>query len=190
MPMLLLGIYLVSGFAVAIFVFVRKVRVAGRERLASSLLMVVLWPFLVPTLLSAEPVHVPRVTPDGAGPMAERIEALARHSREAAAGRAERPILEAFLERLRRLERSLRDMDQAIRAAPQSVRPKLEALRARSCDKLTQDAELLEELIAQLTVLRFAEMSEFEAGEMDESRILGLLSQIKALVELNAEARG
>ncbi len=99
-------------------------------------------------------------------------------------------MLEAFLERLGRSERSLAEMDRVLERAPENVRGKLELLRLRSGEKLEHDVGLLEEVIAHLTVLRFAELNEVEPGEVEESRILGLLAEIKALVELNAEARG
>lgn len=187
MPILLITIYLFIGVGAAVFVFVGRLRVAGRPGAPAAMSMIVLWPFFLPTLFAPEPVEVParRRTPEE--PRSDRMQALFVRLQDATRDRVERPMLEAFLERLRRAERSLAEMDEALGGAPNSVREKLEGLRLRSAEKLEHDVGLLEEVIAHLTVLRFAELSEVEGGEVDESRVRGLLAQIKALVELNAE---
>lgn len=189
MQLSLFSIYVGLGVGAAIVVLVRRVAVAGQGPAVSCLLMLILWPFFLPTALDLEPVTLPtrarRLTP----PSSPRLRELGARLEDASSGRAEGPMLEAFLDRLGRSERSLAEMDRVLARAPDNVRGQLELLRLRSGEKLEHDVGLLEEVIAHLTLLRFAELNEMEPGEVEESRILGLLAEIKALVELNAETR-
>lgn len=189
-PALLIGICYAAVALFAGVVALRGAATVGRWSGPPAWLMVaVLWPFLLPGLV-ATPAAVSSV---GRGPYSERLAALSRAlaaalDDRAAAGLLGRPRADVE-DGVRRLEvevRRLEELDAAIAAALPAAQPRLVALRARAEAQVVERVRLLEEVAAQLTVLRFVDLSAPDGAREEQQRVEALLVQLDALVSLGA----
>ena len=180
--------YLVAGCFSAIIVVVRDApRTLGRA--PTAVLAIFLWPFVLPLAFVPESA-VPLQTPAAKSKLAASLDAVARrleegwaragHAAQATQGR-ERVVLEGFLARLRNSERRLAEIDEAIEGAPASVRERLVRLRDATGGEIDRGISLLDELAAQLTLLRFADLGEPSAAKVERDHIEDLLARIEAL---------
>ena len=96
----------------------------------------------------------------------------------------ERVVLEAFIARLRHSDRRLSDIEGALVGAPPSVKDKLTRLRDLAAHDADRGIGVLEELVAQLTLLRFADLAEPRAARAERDHIEDLLARIEALAEV------
>jgi hypothetical protein len=182
------GIGLVAGVVVLVR---RKGELAAR--LGQAVLAVVLWPFLLPALLSpGELVSPPLGTLYSA--RARRLEEVTRRLEEcwrlaavegawAAEQAREHRLLDAFVGRLRAQERRIVELETALATAPGSVRERLARLREHSVAELEHSIGLVEELAAQLTLLRFAGLGQPNAGKVERFHVEELLLRIESLAE-------
>lgn len=186
----ILIVYVVIGCGAGIAVFAGKRSVGALEGAPAAAVMLILWPFLLPTTLLVEALppmpEMPRNTE-----RSRRIEMLARalHEVWAAAGAGEareRTMLEAFIARLRARESRLGELERAIASAPASARERLAAMREATATEIEQGLSLLDDLVAQLTVLRFSELAERDATSTERVHVEGLLTRIEALAALSA----
>lgn len=157
----------------------------------SWLIEAALWPFFLPTRLAPAPAS----TPAPRGPYAERLAALAHALAEAlddpsAAGLLARPRaeLEEGVRRLVREAERLEALERAIEGALEAARPRLLALRTRGEAQLGERLRLMEEVVAQLTVLRFVDLSAPDGAREERVRVESLLVQLDALVAMGTPA--
>jgi hypothetical protein len=176
---LVFELYLGIGLATAAWVALRK------EGWAMRVAAVPLWPFLLPALMGAG---------DGerrATPAEGRLDELARRVAECWArgpapsveGRRERQILEGFVARLRQTGQRIAEIEGALAQAPERAQAPLRAMATAATAELETGTELLEELLAQLVLLRFA-ASPTAAGLSDRARVEGLLARIESVVSV------
>ncbi len=184
-PALVLAGYAAVGLLVGIGVAARGVPIAGLTRVSSAFVAAALWPFVVPTLLPA------RSGEDGhAIARGDRLADVASRLRESwsrvpSADSRGRSLLDSFVERLRAEERRIEEMESALAHAPERVRERLARLRDATRADVDQGIALLEELDAQLTLLRFSG----ESGTRSErAHVQDLLAQIEAVVEVSGAA--
>jgi len=178
----LLGGYVAIGVAAAI-----HARIRGAPALQTAS-MIALWPFLLPAL------NGPRTTPAQTSTDGARLAALEK-SLEAAwaevaalgAGRAtERERMGRFVSHLRTQVARLEEMDRALTNAADRLRGPLAQLRARTAAEVGEGLVLLEELVAQLTLLRFTGGPGGEAARHEKDHVEALLARIGALAEVSA----
>ena len=171
---MVIAVYVVVGAGAAIALFHRE-----RERPLRPVLMFFLWPFLLPAAFLVEPPLRAR---------GHKLEALREEirialTRASTADAREHRIVEAFVERTLLEERSVAELEEAIASSPASVRARLEELRDRSMRRIDAASAMLEEMLAQLTLLRFAEL-DAKSGEDERRRIEDLLTRIETLAAL------
>jgi hypothetical protein len=183
--------YLALGGVAAVAVLAGRTALPTRERVPLALLAVGLWPFLLPTLLPGEAVVRPAL-PSPEGGYGPRLDALACQLQDgwaragaAATAERERRRVEGFLQRLRASAARLAELEAALPSAPERVRLKLGELRARTANELEQGLGLLEELLAQLTLLRFVGLGEDHGATAERDHVEELLARIESLAELN-----
>ena len=87
----------------------------------------------------------------------------------------EHQLLEGFAARLRAQERRLVEVEAALASAPASVKERLAQLREHSVAELEHSLGLVEELVAQLTLLRFADLGNPSAVNVERGGIEELL---------------
>jgi len=195
----MLAAYRGVGLGAALFVLWRRQGSVG-ERCFHALVAFGCWPFVLPVLLS----------PGGAGPRAEGSPRSERAQRlEEVAGRLEdcwrqaalevswaaeqgreHRLLDCFIARLRIQERRLSEMEVALAQAPSSVKERLARLQEGAARELEHSLGLVEELAAQLLLLRFAEVGNPSAARMERGHIEELLLRIEALAEASQPAMG
>ncbi len=192
----ILEAYGVLGLVGAVLVLLRGGG-GWKARAGQALLTVVLWPFMLPVALS----------PGEAGPEAGRSERARRLEevaarleeswRQAAVESAwaaeqvrEHHILERFIGRLRGQERRLKEMEVALAAAPASVKERLGRLYEGASAELEHSIGLMEDLSAQLTLLRFAHLSHPASARVERGHIEELLLRIEALAEASQPVGG
>jgi hypothetical protein len=163
------------------------------DRLGQALLCLTLWPFLLPVLLSPGEACVP----SGSGPRSARARRLedvtsrleecwrqaAVESSWAAEQAREHRLLDGFVSRLRAQERRLVEMESVLASAPASVKERLTRLYEHSATELEHSIGLVEELVAQLTLLRFSDLGNPSAVRVERGHIEELLLRIEALAE-------
>jgi hypothetical protein len=187
------GCYVLLG-CLAVVVVVRQ---PGRRlpygRVATGLLTLVLWPFILPAVVQGEGA-VPVATGNAPGSArAARIDAVACRILEGwaqvspggAEGR-ERAGIEAFIARLRRSDKRLGEVEATLPGAPGSVRDRLVRLRDLAATDTDKGIALLEELAAQMTLLRFADLAEPSAARVESDHIEDLLARIEALADVGS----
>lgn len=180
-PYVFLGGYGALGAAAAAFVVASGRGVAGYRPPLTALLCVALWPFVLPLMLApAGPALARR------GSRLRAIDEMAAKLDEALAASAsglrvveDRASLHAFVSDLLRQQARLDELDEAITTAPDAARDGLAAMRERAAGRLDEGRLLLESLIAELTLLRFADLRE-DAGEGQE-QVEDLLARMRAL---------
>lgn len=176
--------YVVVGCGAAIAIVVQRRAVGQLSGMPAAAAVLFLWPFLLPATFLAEPPLTGSLAPDTE--RARRIDALSKgvHGAwddSACEGREQR-VLDRYVGRLRITETRLREIDAAIREAPCSVQDKLRHLRETTKVDLDQGIDLLEEMLAQLTLLRFANGD--GVGQDERDHVEGLLARIEALTDL------
>jgi hypothetical protein len=188
----ILKVYAVLGAVAALAVLVRGPG-SPRGRVGQALLTLALWPFMLPVLLS--PGEAAGCA--AAGTRSERSRRLdevaarleecwrqaALESAWASEQAREHQILERFIARLRAQERRLKEMEVALAAAPGSVKERLQRLYESASAELEHSIGLVEDLSAQLTLLRFANLSNPAAARVERGHIEELLARIEALAE-------
>lgn len=185
-------IYLLIGCGAAIAVVVQGRGSVAGGRAPRVVLMLLLWPFLLPTTWLAEPV--PRLPPRRTGSeRAARIERIGLDLRDAWArstqGEArEREVIEGFLDKLARQDVRLGELEEVITSAQLSIRPKLLQLRDATAKDVDEGLVLLEELLAQLTLLRFAGLRDEPGVGGERDHVENLLVRIEALANLERAA--
>ncbi len=174
-------LYACIGFAVAVVVVLR-----GRGKWGSPVIAGVLWPFVLPTLHESAAANAA----GGLSDRARRLDRAAAALRVAWAARAdslpgqdgrERDRLDGFIDRLRGLDQRVRELDEAMTDAPPALKEKLDRLRERTCAEFEQGLATLEDLCAQLTLLRFATVGQ----SADRMQLEALLARIAALAEVS-----
>jgi hypothetical protein len=194
----ILKAYVVLGGVSAALVLVRGGGGALRARAFQALCTLVLWPFMLPVLL-APGEDAGCAVREGRSERAQRLEEVTRRLEEcwrqaaaestwAAEQAREHQILARFISRLRSQERRLEEMGVALAAAPASVRERLARLYEHAVAELEHSIGLVEDLAAQLTVLRFSSLGNPSAARVERGHIEELLLRIEALAEASHPA--
>jgi hypothetical protein len=174
--MIIIAVYVVVGAGAAVSVIHRE-----PKRSIRPVLMFFLWPFLLPPALFREPLPI-RANHRLAALREELRIALSRSTSD---GREHR-IVEAFVEQTMRDQQVMVELDAAIASSPARVRARLQDLRERSHQRIESAVGLLEEMLAQLTVLRFSELAA-KNGEEEKRKIEDLMAKIEALASLASD---
>ncbi|MBN1207386.1 MAG: hypothetical protein JXB05_21080 [Myxococcaceae bacterium] len=189
----ILEAYGVLGAVAAVLVLVRRGGGALSARAGQALLTLFLWPFMLPVLLSPGEAVACAVT-EGRSERARRLDELTGRLEEcwrqasaesawAAEQGREHQLLDRFLARLRAQERRLKEMEVALAAAPASVKERLARLYEHAGTELDHSIGLVEDLAAQLTLLRFSDLGNPSAARAERGHIEELLQRIEALAE-------
>jgi exonuclease VII large subunit len=188
----ILKAYVALGVLAAVVVLVRGPG-SPRARVGQALLTVGLWPFMLPVLLSPGEAAGCAVQ-DTRSERSRRLDEVATRLEDswrqatldsAWAGEParEHQVLERFIARLRAQERRLKEMEAALAAAPASVKERLQRLYESAAAELEHSIGLVEDLSAQLTLLRFANLSNPAAARVERGHIEDLVARIEALAE-------
>lgn len=179
MHLVIFSVYFLVGGVLGALVMVRRLEVAGRRTGGAAILMIVLWPFLLPVALVKETGPQRAAVPG-------RIEVLEAQIREASdragivvIGPRERALVLGYVERLRAAELRAREIEGAVATAPASARPRLDRLRTESLSEVEQGIELLEEILGRLTVMRFLDQRSLAADDRD--RVVALVDMIGSI---------
>jgi hypothetical protein len=173
--------YLGIGLATAAWVAFRQ------EGWALRVAAVPLWPFLLPALLG-DGERRPTAAEARLDDLARRVsESWARGPAASVEGRRERQILEDFVTRLRQTGLRIAEIEAAIAQAPERAQGPLRTMATAAAAELAAGTELLEELLAQLVLLRFA-ASPTAAGLRDQARVEELLTRIESVVSVQTGA--
>jgi hypothetical protein len=182
-PTIIVAVYLLLGAAAA----ARALARGTSWPLAAVTLLC--WPFLLPAPQGGSSREAPRPDTD-AGRLTALESALENAWRDAAAlgaGRpAERERIGRFVAHLRSLVARVEEMDRALATAAERVRGPLTQLRTRAAADVGEGLSLLEELVAQLTLLRFSGGPGGEAARHEKDHVEALLARIGALAEVSA----
>lgn len=189
--LVILTAYAVLGGVAAACSVLQKRGGSLADRLGQSLLALVLWPFLLPVLLSpGDAARSPetghrseraRRLEDVTGRLEECWRQAAVESSWAAEQAREHRLLDGFVARLRAQEKRLLEMEAALASAPASVKERLTRLYEHSAAELEHSIGLVEELTAQLTLLRFSSLGNPSAARVERGHIEELLLRIEAL---------
>jgi hypothetical protein len=191
--LVILTAYAALGVVAALLTLFRKRGDTLAHRFGQALLTLALWPFLLPVLLSPGDA----APSPGRGHRSERArrleEAMGRleecwrqaavESSWAAEQAREHRLLDGFVARLRAQERRLVEMEAALASAPASVKERLTRLYEHSASEMEHSIGLVEELAAQLTLLRFSDLGNPSAARVERGHIEELLLRIEALAE-------
>ncbi|QRN94713.1 hypothetical protein JRI60_37190 [Archangium violaceum] len=191
--LIILSAYTALGLLAAVLALVRRREDSLPARLGQALAALLLWPFLLPVLLS--PGNTParpergdrseraRRLDDVTGRLEECWRQAAVESSWAAEQAREHRLLDGFISRLRAQERRLVEMEAALATAPASVKERLTRLYEHSVTELEHSIGLVEELAAQLTLLRFSDLGNPSAVRVERGHIEELLLRIEALAD-------
>ncbi|AKJ01836.1 hypothetical protein ATI61_103551 [Archangium gephyra] len=191
--LVILTAYAVLGGVAALCAFVQKRGSPLVERLGQAMLTLALWPFLLPVLLSPGDAAL-RVERGHQSARARRLDEVTGRLEEcwrqaavesswAADQAREHRLLDGFVGRLRTQEKRLLEMEAALASAPASVKERLNRLYEHASAELEHSIGLVEELAAQLTLLRFSGLGNPSATRVERSHIEELLLRIEALAE-------
>ncbi|HEX8825488.1 MAG TPA: hypothetical protein VF794_36600 [Archangium sp.] len=191
--LIILVAYAALGLLAALFAFTRRQGGPLQDRLGQALLCLVLWPFLLPVLLSPGDA-LPRPEGGTRSERARRLDEVTQRLEEcwrqaavestwAAEQAREHRLLDGFVSRLRAQERRLLEMEAALASAPASVKERLTRLYEHAASELEHSIGLVEELAAQLTLLRFSDLGNPSAVRVERGHIEELLLRIEALAE-------
>ncbi len=97
---------------------------------------------------------------------------------------------ERIVARMRAQERRLVEMEAALAEAPTSVKERLTRLYEHSATELEHSIGLVEELTAQLTLLRFSGLGNPSTARVERGHIEELLLRIEALAEASQPGAG
>jgi len=189
----ILEAYGVLGLVSAVLVLVRRGGGALPVRAGQAVVALLLWPFMLPVLL------VPGqgagcVVKEGRSERARRLDEVAGRLEEcwrqasveskwATEQGREHQLLDRFILRLRSQQRRIEEMEAALAAAPASVKERLARLHEHAVAELEHSIGLVEDLTAQLTLLRFSDLGNPSAARVERSHIEELLLRIDALAE-------
>ncbi len=190
--LVILATYAVLGAMAAACAFVQKRGDSFSNRLGQALLTLALWPFLLPVLLSPGDAALrperghrserARRLEDVMGRLEECWKQAAVESVWAAEQAREHRLLDGFVSRLRAQEKRLLEMEAALAHAPASVKERLTRLYEHAAAELEHSIGLVEELTAQLTLLRFSGLGN-PSTRVERGHIEELLLRIEALAE-------
>ncbi|WP_224240709.1 hypothetical protein [Hyalangium gracile] len=196
----ILEAYVVLGVVSAVVVLVRGAGGTFGSRVGQALGGLVLWPFVLPLMLA------PGTAPgserkEGRSERARRLDEVAGRLeecwRQAAVERAwaneqgrEHQLMDRFIARLRAQQRRLEEMEAALLAAPASVKERLARLHEHAVAELDHSMGLVEDLAAQLTLLRFSDLGNPAAARVERGHIEELLLRIEALAEASQPTAG
>jgi hypothetical protein len=189
----ILEAYVLLGAMSAVLVLGRRSGGALPARAGQALGALVLWPFMLPLLLAPEAAAGGEVK-QGRSERARRLDEVAGRLeecwRQAAVERAwaneqgrEHQLMDRFIARLRSQQGRLEEMETALAAAPASVKERLARLHEHATAELEHSIGLVEDLAAQLTLLRFSDLGNPSAARMEQGHIEELLLRIEALAE-------
>jgi hypothetical protein len=196
----ILEAYVVLGLLSAVLVFVRGRGDTFQVRAGQALVALVLWPFMLPVLLAPGQAVGCAVT-EGRSERARRLDEVAGRLeecwRQASVERAwateqgrEHQLLDRFVLRLRSQLRRIEEMEAALAAAPASVKERLARLHEHAVAELEHSIGLVEDLAAQLTLLRFSDLGNPSAARVERTHIEELLLRIEALAEASQPTGG
>ena len=189
----ILEAYVALGVVSAVIVLVRRGGGSIRTRGSQALAALVLWPFMLPVAL-APLQDAGCAVKQGRSERDRRLDEVSRRleecwrqaSRESAwaaeQGR-EHQVLDRFIARLRSQQRRIEEMEAALATAPESVKERLARLREHAAAELEHSISLVEDLAAQLTLLRFSDLGNPSAARVERGHIEELLLRIEALAE-------
>jgi hypothetical protein len=194
----ILEAYAVLGAVSAVIVLVRRGGGAWQARVGQAVMALVLWPFVLPVALAPGQEGACRVT-EGRSERARRLDEVAHRLEEcwrqatmesawAAEQGREHQILDRFIMRLRAQQRRIEEMEAALAAAPASVKERLARLHEHAAAELEHSISLVEDLAAQLTLLRFSDLGNPSAARVERSHIEELLLRIESLAEASQPA--
>jgi hypothetical protein len=189
----ILEAYVVLGAVSAVLILVRGAGGGLLARGGQALVAVVLWPFVMPVLLAPGGASGAAVKEDRSE-RARRLDEVAARLEEcwrqasmestwAAEQGWEHQVLDRFIGRLRAQQRRLEQMEAALAAAPASVKERLGRLHEHAVAELEHSIGLVEDLTAQLTLLRFSDLGNPSAARVERGHIEELLLRIEALAE-------
>lgn len=181
-------VYVVIGCGAAIAVVVQRRPIGPLRGAPAAVAVFVLWPFLLPASFADNDVQAspPSVA---SSPRSARVDELAAvlHAAWADAvttdDNRERVMLEQFVSRLKASERRLDDLDRAIDSSHERVKGKLQLMRTNVENDVERGIGLLEDISAQLTLLKFADCADPGTASDERERIEDLLMRIEALAE-------
>ena len=166
---IIIGVYLLAGVATCVLAVVSR-----RANGVTALLLIPLWPLLGPALFQA-----------GRREGEDRLVVLVRSVRAqlgtSAADREKRAIdglLVHLLERRRRLD----EVAAAKQSAPEKIHGRLDALGLQLAAELKAGEGLLEELSAQLMLVRLSGAQESGGHETDRVHVEELVASLEAIV--------
>lgn len=140
-------------------------------------LMVFLWPFLLPVAFFAE------VSPRTGTDRAARLDRLARQLKDVWAdddrGAA---LVDRYVARLERTEARRYQVESAIDTAADSIRERLVQLERKQASQIDEGLVLLDEMVAQLTLLQFSQG--IDVGTEERAGVEDLLARMEALASL------
>ncbi len=189
----ILEAYVVLGAVSAVILLVRGGGGAFQARVSQALAALVLWPFVLPVALA--PGQDTGCKPaEGRSERARRLDEVAGRLEEcwrqasaesswAAEQGREHQVLDRFILRLRSQLRRIEEMEAALAAAPASVKERLARLHEHAVAELEHSISLVEDMAAQLTLLRFSDLGNPSAARVERSHIEELLLRIEALAE-------
>lgn len=194
----ILEAYVVLGVASAVLVLVRRAGGPLPARAGQAVGALVLWPFMLPVLLSpGQPLA--GALPERRSERARRLDEVAvrleegwrqvsTESKWATEPGREHQLLDRFILRLRSQQRRIEEMEATLATAPASVKERLSRLHEHAVAELEHSMGLVEDLTAQLTLLRFSDLGNPSASRVDRSHIEELLLRIESLAEASQPA--
>ena len=191
--LVILAVYGALGAGAALWALLRRREGSLVQAGGQALLTLVLWPFLLPVLLAGDAPPASPVRGAGSarsqrleetmGRLEECWKQAAVESAWAADQAREHRLLDGFIARLRQQERRLVEMEKALEQAPASVKERLARLHAHAAAELEHSIGLVEELTAQLTLLRFSGLGNPTSVRVERGHIEDLLLRIESLAE-------
>ncbi len=139
--------------------------------------MVALWPFLVPIVFFAS---APSRDSDRAARLSRLAEELDDAWRHVDLSGAE--VMRAYVRRLEVAEARRAEVARAAEGAREGLAERLEPIARKATAEVDDGLALLEETLAQLTVLRFVRGA--DADEDTRTRVEDVLAQMEALVAI------
>lgn len=172
------ALYFFVGFAAAALVVYRPLGWT-LSRAAGAGVTLVLWPFVLP--LAFQSAALPGGGRGAALDVLGQKVLSAIRALETGAGYGEASRVDALVQRLKEADRRVAELDEALRACPPLARERLTQLRTESSLEVDRGTALLEDLAAQLLVLRFAPAGSREAAQAERLRVEELLASVEAL---------
>jgi hypothetical protein len=173
LTLIVIALYAVAGAVFAAVVVLRE----GPKGLAHAAVVWVFWPFLAPAVLGAS---------EPGDSLARAIVAVEREL-AGAEWKKERQAVEGLARSLRARRARLAEVSATRTTALPKAREALEALEGRLMGELQAGEALLEDLAAQLTLVRLGATAGGRVS-VDQVHVEALLGQLDALVRESADA--